>query len=136
MHAASSPKTIPPNIPHNFHMLLRRGLTTTSTGGPQTLFDKIWSSHVVDGGSAHALIYVDRHLVHEVTSPQAFEGLRLANRRVRRTDCTIAVPDHNVTTSRERLTGGKIGKWAELCEQRSGANDGYGGYDLVVRDNE
>ena len=69
---------------------------------PTTLFDKIWNSHVVtrlqDGT---CLIYIDRHLVHEVTSPQAFEGLRLAGRAVRRPDATIAVPDHNVpTTSR------------------------------------
>jgi 3-isopropylmalate/(R)-2-methylmalate dehydratase large subunit len=67
---------------------------------PLTLFDKIWDSHVVetlpDGTS---ILYIDRHLVHEVTSPQAFEGLRLAGRRVRRPDATIAVPDHNVPTS-------------------------------------
>jgi 3-isopropylmalate/(R)-2-methylmalate dehydratase large subunit len=67
---------------------------------PRTLFDKIWDSHVVetlpDGTS---ILYIDRHLVHEVTSPQAFEGLRLSGRRVRRPDATIAVPDHNVPTS-------------------------------------
>jgi 3-isopropylmalate/(R)-2-methylmalate dehydratase large subunit len=61
---------------------------------PQTLFDKIWDAHEVSEG----LIYVDLHLVHEVTSPQAFEGLRLEERRVRRPDKTLATADHNVPT--------------------------------------
>jgi len=71
---------------------------------PRTLFDKIWQSHVVDRqDDGTCLIYIDMHLVHEVTSPQAFEGLRLAGRRVHRPDATIAVPDHNVpTTDRTR----------------------------------
>jgi len=65
----------------------------------RTLFDKIWDAHVVDRmGDGTCVLYIDRHLVHEVTSPQAFEGLRLAGRRVRRTDATIAVADHNVPT--------------------------------------
>ena len=67
---------------------------------PKTLFDKIWSSHLVDeqeGGAS--LVYIDRHLVHEVTSPQAFEGLRNTNRKVRRPKSTFAVADHNVPTS-------------------------------------
>ncbi len=67
--------------------------------GPRTLFDKIWQNHLVnvqDDGTC--LIYIDRHLVHEVTSPQAFEGLRNAGRPVRRLDATLAVPDHNVST--------------------------------------
>ena len=71
---------------------------------PRTLFDKVWSSHVVhqaEGGPA--LLYVDLHLVHEVTSPQAFEGLRLAGRRVRRPDLTLATVDHNVPTGDRRL---------------------------------
>ncbi|MGQ0677676.1 MAG: aconitase family protein, partial [Rhodospirillales bacterium] len=67
---------------------------------PRTLFDKIWDSHVVhrqpDGT---CVLYVDRHLVHEVTSPQAFEGLRIAGRKVRRPDLTLAVADHNVPTT-------------------------------------
>src|SRR3546814_18752356 len=70
------------------------------TGKPRTLYDKIWDAHVVerrDDGTC--LIYIDRHLVHEVTSPQAFEGLRVAGRRVRRPDLTLAVPDHNLTTT-------------------------------------
>jgi len=67
---------------------------------PRTLFDKIWDSHVVDRQSdGTCLIYIDRHLVHEVTSPQAFEGLRIAKRRVRRPDATIAVADHNIPTT-------------------------------------
>ena len=66
----------------------------------KTLFDKIWDAHLVnvqDDGTC--LIYIDRHLVHEVTSPQAFEGLRLAGRKLRRPDLTLAVPDHNVSTT-------------------------------------
>ena len=72
---------------------------------PRTLFDKLWEAHVVAGGSggAPALLYVDLHLVHEVTSPQAFEGLRLAGRRVRRPDLTVATVDHNVSTGDRRL---------------------------------
>src|SRR6266496_3798852 len=61
---------------------------------PRTLFDKIWAAHEVADG----LIYIDLHLVHEVTSPQAFEGLRLAERTVRRPDKTLATADHNVPT--------------------------------------
>jgi len=67
---------------------------------PQTLYDKIWNDHIVhqqDDGTT--LLYVDRHLVHEVTSPQAFEGLRISNRKVRRPNLTLAVADHNVPTS-------------------------------------
>ncbi len=67
---------------------------------PRTLFDKIWRSHIVDRqDDGTCLIYIDRHLVHEVTSPQAFEGLRLAGRAMRRPDLTLAVADHNVPTS-------------------------------------
>ncbi|BBK40169.1 3-isopropylmalate dehydratase large subunit [Allostella vacuolata] len=67
---------------------------------PRTLFDKIWDSHVVDRQEdGTCVLYVDRHLVHEVTSPQAFEGLRMANRRVRRPDATLAVADHNIPTT-------------------------------------
>jgi 3-isopropylmalate/(R)-2-methylmalate dehydratase large subunit len=67
---------------------------------PRTLFDKIWDSHVVhtqEDGTC--LLYIDRHLVHEVTSPQAFEGLRMAGRKVHRPEATIAVADHNVPTT-------------------------------------
>ncbi len=67
---------------------------------PRTLYEKIWDDHVVETrGDGTALLYIDRHLVHEVTSPQAFEGLRAAGRRVRRPDLTLAVPDHNLPTT-------------------------------------
>ena len=67
---------------------------------PRTLFDKIWQRHLVDTqDDGTCLIYIDRHLVHEVTSPQAFEGLRSAGRAVRRTQATLAVADHNVPTT-------------------------------------
>ncbi len=72
----------------------------------RTLFDKIWDAHVVDRmGDGTCVLYIDRHLVHEVTSPQAFEGLRLAGRKVRRVDETIAVVDHNIPTDADRLNG-------------------------------
>src|SRR6201993_209365 len=64
---------------------------------PTSLFDKIWEAHEVAGGRA-PLLYIDLHLVHEVTSPQAFDGLRLAGRAVRRPDRTLATADHNVPT--------------------------------------
>ncbi|TLY05970.1 MAG: 3-isopropylmalate dehydratase large subunit, partial [Thaumarchaeota archaeon] len=70
----------------------------------KTIFEKIWDSHVVyekEGGPS--LLYIDRHLVHEVTSPQAFDGLRINGRRVRRTDLTFATMDHNVPTSDRSL---------------------------------
>ncbi len=67
---------------------------------PRTLFDKIWESHVADEqDDGTSLLYIDRHLVHEVTSPQAFEGLRDTGRVVRRPDATLAVADHNVPTT-------------------------------------
>ena len=72
---------------------------------PKTLFEKVWDSHVVRAPEGEpTLLYIDLHLVHEVTSPQAFEGLRLANREIRRPDLTFATIDHNVpTTSDERF---------------------------------
>nr|WP_314471464.1 3-isopropylmalate dehydratase large subunit [uncultured Sphingomonas sp.] len=77
---------------------------------PLTLYEKVWAAHVVerrDDGTC--LIYIDRHLVHEVTSPQAFEGLRVAGRRVRRPDLTLAVPDHNLpTTARVDIEGREL----------------------------
>jgi len=67
---------------------------------PRTLFDKIWENHVIAAqGEGTYLIYIDLHLIHEVTTPQAFEGLKLAGRKVRRPDATMAVADHNVPTS-------------------------------------
>jgi 3-isopropylmalate dehydratase len=69
-------------------------------GNPQTLYDKVLSAHTVDEKlDGTILLYIDRHLVHEVTSPQAFEGLKNAGRKVRRPDCTLATTDHNVPTS-------------------------------------
>jgi len=70
----------------------------------KTLFEKIWDAHVVRESNGTTLLYIDRHLVHEVTSPQAFEGLRDAGRRPRRTASILAVPDHNVPTTDRRLT--------------------------------
>ena len=67
---------------------------------PKTLYDKIWDAHLVhEAEDGTCLLYIDRHLVHEVTSPQAFEGLRMAGRTVRAPEKTIAVPDHNVPTT-------------------------------------
>ena len=67
---------------------------------PQTLYDKIWNEHIVhEQNEGTTLLYVDRHLIHEVTSPQAFEGLRLSKRKVRRSNLTLAVADHNVPTT-------------------------------------
>ena len=72
---------------------------------PTTLYDKIWEAHLVhEAPDGTSLLYIDRHLVHEVTSPQAFEGLRMAGRQVHAPDKTIAVPDHNVPTTEGRDT--------------------------------
>jgi len=70
----------------------------------KTLYDKIWDAHIViEEAGKPALIYIDLHLVHEVTSPQAFEGLRLANRKVRRPDLTFATLDHAIPTVNRHL---------------------------------
>ncbi len=72
----------------------------------KTLYDKIWEDHLItQDNDGTSLLYVDRHLVHEVTSPQAFEGLRMSNRTVRSPEKTIAVPDHNVPTTLDREEG-------------------------------
>ena len=74
------------------------------SSGPRTLFEKIWDQHVVhEVPNQHSLLYVDLHLVHEVTSPQAFEGLRLAGRKLRRPELTVATQDHNVPTTDRSL---------------------------------
>jgi hypothetical protein len=65
---------------------------------PKTLFEKIWDTHLVHEQDGNSILYIDRHLVHEVTSPQAFEGLRMAGRKVRVPQATFAVPDHNIPT--------------------------------------
>ena len=73
---------------------------------PKTLYDKIWDAHVAhEADDGTCLLYIDRHLVHEVTSPQAFEGLRISGRGVRAPNKTIAVPDHNVPTTTDREEG-------------------------------
>ena len=69
---------------------------------PRTLYDKIWDDHVIDAAGDASLIYIDRHLVHEVTSPQAFEGLRMSGRKVRAPERTLAVVDHNIQTTDRR----------------------------------
>ncbi|PKS08823.1 hypothetical protein jhhlp_003432 [Lomentospora prolificans] len=67
----------------------------SAEGTPQTLYDKVLQAHIVDEKlDGTLLLYIDRHLVHEVTSPQAFEGLKNAGRQVRRPDCTLATTDH------------------------------------------
>ena len=71
---------------------------------PRTMFEKIWDAHVVHAEPGkQTILYIDLHLVHEVTSAQAFEGLRLAGRKVRRPELTVATPDHNVPTTDRRL---------------------------------
>ena len=73
---------------------------------PQTLFDKIWQAHVVETlPDGTALLYIDLHLTHEVTTPQAYDGLRAAGRKVRRPDATLGVIDHNIATDASRYTG-------------------------------
>src|SRR5580658_8392094 len=72
-----------------------------SSTGPRTLSQKVWDDHVVYSADGEPdLLFVDLHLVHEVTSPQAFDGIRLAGRRVRRPQLTVATMDHNVPTTR------------------------------------
>ncbi|MDA8962471.1 aconitase family protein, partial [Congregibacter sp.] len=76
----------------------------------KTLYDKLWEAHLVEEREdGSALIYIDRHLIHEVTSPQAFEGLRLAGRDPWRLDANLAVPDHNVPTDSAERAGGVAG---------------------------
>jgi 3-isopropylmalate/(R)-2-methylmalate dehydratase large subunit len=99
---------------------------------PSTLFDKVWDSHVVSelpGGGA--LLYIDRHLVHEVTSPQAFDGLREHNRPVRRPDLTFATVDHNVPTDgrpidESTLSGKQLAALAKNCAEFGVPLFGYG----------
>ncbi|MFS8514963.1 MAG: 3-isopropylmalate dehydratase large subunit, partial [Planifilum fulgidum] len=71
---------------------------------PRTLFEKIWDRHVIHQEEGKpAILYIDLHLIHEVTSPQAFDGLRMAGRKVRRPDLTVATMDHNVPTTDRSL---------------------------------
>ena len=97
-----------------------------------TLFDKVWENHVVsDLPSGGALLYIDRHLVHEVTSPQAFDGLREAGRQVRRPDLTFATVDHNVPTDgrpidESTLSGKQLQALARNCREFGVPLFGYG----------
>ena len=76
----------------------KNSLNAIKLDAGKTLYDKIFEDHTVTETDGSTLLYIDRHLVHEVTSPQAFEGLRLARRGVRRPDCTLLTVDHNVPT--------------------------------------
>src|SRR4249919_1507129 len=83
---------------------------------PRSMFEKVWDDHVVGDG----LLFIDLHLVHEVTSPQAFDGLRLAGRRVRRPDRTLATADHNVPTGRDQpdqLSQAQLDALSRNCEE-------------------
>ena len=106
-----------------FH-LEEAGETEPAPGGiprgrPRTLYDKIFEDHTVDvSEDGTALLFVDRHLVHEVTSPQAFEGLRTAGRPVRRPDCTLATVDHNVPTS-DRATFDTVANFIKETDSRT-----------------
>lgn len=84
---------------HAYPLRSANTMRNTALFAGKTMFDKIWESHLVDNSDGSSLIYIDRHLVHEVTSPQAFEGLRVSGRSVRRPDCTLVTVDHNVPTS-------------------------------------
>jgi 3-isopropylmalate/(R)-2-methylmalate dehydratase large subunit len=99
----------------------------------QTLYDKLWQNHLVeqrDDGTA--IIYIDRHLLHEVTSPQAFEGLRLANRKLWRRDANLAVPDHNVPTEAAERSGGVAGIRDEVSRlQVQTLDDNCDDFDIV-----
>ena len=88
---------------------------------PKTLFDKIWKNHVIDNiDESNSLLYIDLHLVHEVTSPQAFEGLRLSKRNVRQPGKTFAVPDHNVPTlNRDKIEDELSKKQLEALEKNT-----------------
>ena len=83
---------------------VEESITTSMKNSPQTLFEKIWDEHVVlDEPGRQTILYIDLHLVHEVTSPQAFESLRLAGRKVRRPERTLSTVDHNVPTTDRSL---------------------------------
>jgi 3-isopropylmalate/(R)-2-methylmalate dehydratase large subunit len=87
---------------------------------PRTLYDKIWDDHVIETSGGASLIYIDRHLVHEVTSPQAFEGLRMSGRKVRAPEKTLAVVDHNIQTTDR--SGGIVDPESRLQVETMAAN--------------
>jgi len=100
----------------------------------KTLYDKLWDAHVVRmSEDGTALLYIDRHLIHEVTSPQAFEGLRLANRKPWRLDANLAVPDHNIPTA--NLDQGITDPVARLQVETLDSNcDFFGVKEIKMRD--
>jgi 3-isopropylmalate/(R)-2-methylmalate dehydratase large subunit len=111
-------------------------MTTSTT--PRTLFEKVWQSHLVaEPAGEPSILYIDLHLVHEVTSPQAFDGLRVAGRKVRRPDRTIATVDHNVPTTSvqdrlvitDQISNAQVGALRKNC-----AEFGIGFYDVQDRD--
>src|SRR5699024_2840651 len=92
-------------------------------GKPETIVEKIWKQHLVHSEADKPdLMYIDLHLVHEVTSPQAFEGLRLNNRKVRRPDLTFATMDHNVPTKNRDVIADEISK-KQMETLRKNCND-------------
>ncbi len=84
-------------------------ISSNLTAFPKTLYDKIWDSHLINDEGSNSLVYVDRQLIHEVTSPQAFEGLRIAGRKVRNNHAHLAVADHNVPTTKSDRGNGTAG---------------------------
>src|SRR5579864_1884152 len=101
LHYAPGDATVASDDIDSNSLITHHSSLITRQGGemPRTLFEKIWDAHVLrDVEGERTVLYIDRHLVHEVTSPQAFDDLRLAGRRVRRPDLTFAVLDHNVPT--------------------------------------
>ena len=84
-------------------------ISSNLTAFPKTLYDKIWDSHLINDEGSNSLVYVDRQLIHEVTSPQAFEGLRIAGRKVRNNHAHLAVADHNVPTTKSDRGHGTAG---------------------------
>jgi len=109
----------------------QRGLRwLSSLSAPRTLYEKIWDDHVIDEQSdGTCLIGIDRMMIHEVTSPQAFEGLRMANRSIRQPKRLLCTPDHNVPTGKERLEG-KLGESPESLLQVSTLDDNVKRYNL------
>ncbi|KAJ3158535.1 3-isopropylmalate dehydratase [Geranomyces michiganensis] len=94
--------------------------SSSPSSSPRTLYDKIWDHHLVDcQPDGTCLLYIDRHLVHEVTSPQAFEGLRNAHRQVRRRDLTLATVDHNIPTTGNRKNFKSIATFVEEQDSRT-----------------
>jgi len=89
----------------------RKAADGSDTMAPKTIIDKIWENHLVHCEEGKPdLLYIDLHLVHEVTSPQAFEGLRMNGRKVRRPDLTFATVDHNVATTKGRVSKDPVSK--------------------------